>query len=202
MVHLGPSGDSGPYTLSLRIDGYSLPQLLEDLGLLGPGPNQVHVALQDVEQLGELVEPVSPQEPPGPGDPRVVFTGPDLARVIAVHPHGAEFVDLEDPSALVSRPPIGARDGSASPGSLSGVQPHSILSIEHRPRGGEPHQEADEKHEREEEHNEEERHQDVQSTYRIIPDPEVGCLPGPKAPGSGNEGLHYRRAWDLSDQSG
>src|SRR5947207_369779 len=62
-VHLGPPGDPGPDPLAALVPLDALTQVHEDLGLLGSWPHDVHVALQDVPELRELVEPQPPQHP-------------------------------------------------------------------------------------------------------------------------------------------
>jgi hypothetical protein len=63
------------------ISVHLVPELLEDLRLFRAGTDDVHVSLQDVEELGEFVEAVLPQDTPHPGDPGIVGGGPLLLPV-------------------------------------------------------------------------------------------------------------------------
>ena len=56
LMDLGPPGNPGAHRLTLRITRHEIPELPEDPGLLRARTHQVHVALQDVEELGKLVQ--------------------------------------------------------------------------------------------------------------------------------------------------
>ena len=102
-----------------------LPQLGEDGGPLGPGPHDVHLAPQHVQQLGQLVQPVLAQHPPHRGDPGVVLRRPTPRPLLAlgVDVHRAELVDGERPAPQVPGPAVvlGRRPGRAA------VEPDPLL---------------------------------------------------------------------------
>ena len=77
MVHLGQSGNPRLGPLPQRILGDVLPQLGEDGGPLGTGPHDVHLAPQHINKLGQLVQPVLPEQPADGGDPSLAVLGPD-----------------------------------------------------------------------------------------------------------------------------
>ena len=85
----------------------------------GPGADQRHVAAQDVQQLGKLVERGAPQEAADAGDAGVVLdleeataglvaVGELRALGVGAVDHGAELVDLED-LGRCGRPGAGGR---------------------------------------------------------------------------------------------
>ncbi|MGA2522499.1 MAG: hypothetical protein ABSG81_16960, partial [Acidimicrobiales bacterium] len=73
-------------------------ELLDEEGALGAGPDERHVALEDVPQLRQLVETGDPQDPADAGD-GVVARVPVHIRA-GVDPHGTELEDLDDDAAL------------------------------------------------------------------------------------------------------
>src|SRR3989442_5635724 len=110
-----------------------------------PRPHQAHLALEDIEELGELVEGKLPEEPAGAGAPRVTRRledrpGPVVEVVdLVAHPlrvldHGPELVHQEAPA----------------------VEPGALLAEDDRPAGGELDRERDGQEERER-HDEEDR---------------------------------------------
>ncbi len=62
-VGLGPAGDPALDAVAVGIAGHLGRKLFDELGPLGPGADQAHVAAQDVEQLGQLVQRAGPQHP-------------------------------------------------------------------------------------------------------------------------------------------
>src|SRR5438552_2030356 len=103
MIDLGQPGDPRLGPLAQGILGDVLPQLGEDGGPLRPGPHDVHVALEHVQHLGQLVQPVLPQQVAHRGDPGILLLGPYRPRVLlGVHPHGAELIYGEGPAPDVA----------------------------------------------------------------------------------------------------
>src|SRR5690606_11988492 len=96
MVDLRQAGDPRLGTLAQRVFGDVLPQLGKDHRALGARAHDVHLALEHVDELGQLVDPVLAQVAADPGDPRIMLLRPDGAGVLfRVHPHRAELVDVE-----------------------------------------------------------------------------------------------------------
>ena len=75
-------------TLSRRRCAKSLNRLTSFTGS-GRGPDQAHLAAQDVEELGQLIEAVLAQELPDGGDARVIGNFEDRA---AHFVHGGQLV--------------------------------------------------------------------------------------------------------------
>src|SRR2546425_11222803 len=103
LIDLRPARDTGADALTPLVALDLLPQVDEDRGLLGPGSDQIHVAPQHVEELGEFVQPEFPQHATDRRDARVVGLGPDLFP-IPVGPgwaHRAELVHGERYATLV-----------------------------------------------------------------------------------------------------
>src|SRR5439155_2411303 len=90
---------SNPLTPLVALD--LLAQVHEDRGLLGPGADDVHLALQHVEQLGQLVEPELPQHAADRRDAHVVGLRPHLLPVAVGVAHRAELVHRERRTALI-----------------------------------------------------------------------------------------------------
>mgnify|MGYP000033166366 CR=1 FL=1 len=118
---LPPAGDAGPAGEEL------VPRVPELVGLglgHGPGPDHGEVALEDVQELGGLVEGGAPQQAAHPRHARVVVhlllalplgeLGPvEIAPGVAVGVgiHGAELEDANRPAALSHA--LLAEDGAA-----------------------------------------------------------------------------------------
>lgn len=68
-----------------------------DLGALGAGSYDGHVAFQDVQELWEFIEADSADEAADGGDAGIVLTGGEsrYAVFFGIHAHTAEFVDRE-----------------------------------------------------------------------------------------------------------
>lgn len=66
-----------------------------DLGALGAGTYDGHVAFQDVQELWELVDTDSTDEAADGGDAGIVLTGGESRHAVffGIHAHTAEFVD-------------------------------------------------------------------------------------------------------------
>ena len=90
-----------------------------------PGPHQVHVATQDVDELGELVEPEAPQPLPQTRHTMGLVSGP-VGHVRSGPVHRPELEELE-PAA---------------------TQTHPIVDEQHRAPGIEPDGQGDEAQER------------------------------------------------------
>src|SRR2546427_5754822 len=61
-VDLGPAGDAGLDAVASHVVRNGLAELVDEEGALRPGADQAHVALQDVDELGQLVQTGAAQE--------------------------------------------------------------------------------------------------------------------------------------------
>src|SRR5690625_5164901 len=100
---------------------------MEDLWLFGAGPYHIHLASNHIDELGYLVESISTSHPAQWCYTRVIWRGPYLPHRTAFR-HRPEFVDLEDPSALVDRSTVIGITGGAT----SRVETDPRLSEEDR----------------------------------------------------------------------
>src|SRR5215211_673343 len=116
MIDLSQSGDPRSGPLPQRVLRDVLPQLGKDGGPLGAGAHDIHLAPEHVDQLGQLVQAVLPQEPADRGDPRIALLGPHRATLmLGVDPHGAELVDREGLAAQVPLPAVVLRAPRGGP---------------------------------------------------------------------------------------
>ena len=126
VVDLRPAGDAGPHAVALPVVGDLLVQRADELGPLRAGPDNRHLALEDVEELRQLVEADRADDAAHRRDARVVFLRPDGAGAdFGIGAHGAEFVDREQRA----------------------IQADARLAVEHRARRGEPDRQRGEQHE-------------------------------------------------------
>ena len=77
-----------------HIAGDLLLELLHEEGQLRPGADEAHVALEDVEELGQLIHRALADQGAEPGL-AVVHVFAPAGVFAAVHPHGAEFVHVK-----------------------------------------------------------------------------------------------------------
>ena len=94
-VHLSESAESLPHGVALALFGGHEHHVANQLG---PRPYHGHVALEDVEEFGELVEAGAAQELAVFGKAHVV--GEQVARLVPLVGHGAELDEPEDLFAL------------------------------------------------------------------------------------------------------
>lgn len=68
-----------------------------NLGALGAGAYDGHVAFQDVQELREFIEADGADEAPDGGDAGIVLAGGESRHAVffGIHAHTAEFVDRE-----------------------------------------------------------------------------------------------------------
>ncbi len=99
----------GKHLVSLVVEGNLPRQALRQLGPLRPRAHDAHLSLEDVERLGDLVQPRPSQQLPQRGDPRVLLLRRGV--VVAVHPHGPELQDGEA-AAILPEPFLAEQDGT------------------------------------------------------------------------------------------
>src|SRR6266566_5487473 len=130
-VDLGPAGDPRQDALAPLVLRYLLTQLGKDRGLLGARADHVHIAHQDVPELGQLVQPELAQYASYRGDARIVALRPHLRRCSAVRPHRAQLVHDERPAAVIRMAPgIACRLAERA-----AIEADPLLREQHRTRG-------------------------------------------------------------------
>ena len=101
LVDLSPAGNSGFHDIAVAVKGDARHKERRKALRLGTRPDPAHLAAQDVEDLGKLVEAGLAKKRSEPGDPRVgMRRGKRLLRVALLlgqrlAGHGPEFVDQE-----------------------------------------------------------------------------------------------------------
>src|SRR5262249_25009137 len=100
----------------------SATELLDEHRTLGARPDEAHFATEHVDQLRELVERQPAQEPPDRRPPWIIGHRPDgAAQLLRVLLHRTELPDAEYPA----------------------IEPHALLTVEHRTSRGELDQQRD-----------------------------------------------------------
>ena len=56
IADLGPAGDAGAHAVALPVVGDLLVQRFDELGALGAGADDRHLAAEDVEELRQFIE--------------------------------------------------------------------------------------------------------------------------------------------------
>ncbi len=119
-VDLRQSGNARAHHVTLEIVGDQV--LIRDAARqhawhVRPRPNQRHVALHHIDQLGEFIEARLPQQAADTGHARIVGRGLRDARcVVEMRVHGPELVDPEQPVSLaVARLPEEDRPRGVDP---------------------------------------------------------------------------------------
>ena len=118
-VDLGPAGHPAGHGVPQVVFGHGMAELLDEDRALGPRADQAHLAPQDVEELGQLVDVGVPEPVADAGAAAVVVRGPDRAGLaFRVGAHAAELDDPEPPPPLPDpllgvedRPARGQKDG-------------------------------------------------------------------------------------------
>src|SRR6056297_1891833 len=111
VLELGPAGDAGLHRVAFGVEGNVLLELRDELGPLGAGPDDAHLAAENVQELWQLIEAELAQHRTHSGDARVVLLRPlRLARRLRIFDHAAELEHVE----------------------VLAVQPDPPLTVEHR----------------------------------------------------------------------
>ena len=101
--------------MALPVVGNLFVEGFDKLRALGTGAHNRHLALQDVEELRQLVETDGADDAADCGDARIVLLSPHRARAdLGIDAHGAELVDREQRV----------------------IQADTSLAVEHRSGGG------------------------------------------------------------------
>src|SRR5919201_478227 len=101
---LRPAGDARLDEVPARVVGEAPLQLANELGALGPGADQGHLATEDVPELGELVHVGPAKQPAEWGDPCVAGLAPPGPVCLRVRHHRPQLQDLELPAAFADPP--------------------------------------------------------------------------------------------------
>ena len=123
-VDLGPAGEAGLHGMAQAVIGDVLLELLHEGHAFGTGTDEAHVALDDVPDLGQLVDAHLADELAHAGHAGVVGGGPDGAVLFGVGTHGAELVDRE----------------------FLFIQAHAILTVDDRARRFQTDQQGGDEH--------------------------------------------------------
>lgn len=92
---LGQAGDARFDVMAIGVFGVLLFELFDEEGPFWAGPDEAHVAVEDVEDLRQFVQASGANEFADFGNARVVFCRQLRARVFfRIDAHGTEFVDL------------------------------------------------------------------------------------------------------------
>src|ERR1051326_6183411 len=114
-------------------------QHLAEIRLLRARAYQTHVALQNVEELRQLIEPILANESANPRDAIVAIGSPAWAAFFRVLPHGAKLIDLK----------------------LLAVQTHTFLPEQHRPAAFNENRDGHQRHNGQSERDSKERRSDI-----------------------------------------
>src|SRR5262245_59754264 len=101
ITDLRPSGQPRFDQVTLGVIRDHLFELLDEDRAFWPRPDQAHLAANDVEQLGQFIDPQFANPSAHSRYARIAFVGPDRAVRLGVHAHRTE---LDDPERLVMKP--------------------------------------------------------------------------------------------------
>lgn len=94
LAHLRPAGDTGFDHVPVAVEGEFLVEVSDEVGLLGAGSDQAHVAFQDVHELRQFIDAVFAQHSAHSCNAGVVLAC-ELIRRFFVEAHASYLVDLE-----------------------------------------------------------------------------------------------------------
>src|SRR5262249_48704974 len=175
VTDLRPSGQPWFDQVTLGVIRDMLFKLFDEDRALWPRPNQTHLAVNDVNQLRQLINPQFANPPAHAGHARILFAGPNRAVRFGVHAHRTK---LDDPKRSI-------------------VYPDSLLPVEDRPAGIELDRQSRQQHQRRSQQPDDDRERHVQESARVS----VGAYP---ARGVGEDQLSEAQplAADLAGQPG
>ena len=113
--HVGQPGDSRQHPQPFPESRDPLLELPGQFWPLWPRTHNAHLASQDIQRLGYLIETGLPQDAAQPGCPGIVGVSPHRSQLgLGVLDHGSEFDDAEHPPVpaqpflpVEHRPPVG-----------------------------------------------------------------------------------------------
>src|SRR5260370_42458008 len=113
ILHLRPSGHTGTHFVAQHVVREFGTKLFYELGPLRARANDAHVAEEDVEELGELVEGPGTNPASHPRSPRILRLRPlRAAFFLGPLPHRSELDDV-DRLAVESHPHLAIEDLTA-----------------------------------------------------------------------------------------
>src|ERR1043165_9857743 len=95
VVDLGPAGQARPHRMAQVVKPELARQVFDKAGPLRTRTDHRHVALEDVQQLWDFVQPAAAQEHTDLGDARIVLVGPFGAILLGVGAYAAQLVQPE-----------------------------------------------------------------------------------------------------------
>ncbi len=93
-VYLGPAGNAGLHLVLHHVERNGFLELLDEIGELRPGADQAHIAFEDVDELGQLVQAQFSQET-AELRPAVILVFAPGGIFLFVLFHAAEFQHFE-----------------------------------------------------------------------------------------------------------
>ena len=137
----------------------------DELGLLGPGADEAHVAAEDVQELGELVEARPAQQASEPGHPRIrVELEHRFVELLERHELGQQSLRVRTHRSELEHLELAPRES------------HPRLHVERRPRPAQPDRGEDHREERQCQDEHRSGDQDVQDT--LEQEGRAGDVPG------------------------
>src|SRR5689334_5645327 len=98
LIDLCPAGDPRAHDVAIGVERNLARVPGRERQGFRPGADPAHLALQDVDDLRELIEPVAAQEASDTGDSQIVLDG-EVRTLLRLRPHRAEFEHREDATA-------------------------------------------------------------------------------------------------------
>src|SRR5262249_49910271 len=95
VLHLGPSGQSGPHSVALVEERNLLLQQFAEIRNFRSRTNQAHLSAKNVDELWQFVQTKLPQQTSQLRDPRVTIRCPTRPALLRTLPHRPEFQNLE-----------------------------------------------------------------------------------------------------------
>ena len=159
-VDLGQPRNARQHLLPEARTPHLVAQTLKDSRLLRTWPHDIHVALQHVEELRQLVDARGTQDSADASNASVVLRCPLLTGVPSDR-HRPKLVDGEYAASEIPCSPTVIL--SASAGS-STADADTVLGVDRWPSGVEPNEDGDQQHERRSDQNPDRCHHDVDET--------------------------------------
>src|ERR1019366_9044422 len=142
VVDLRPAGDAGAHAVALAVIGNLFAEGFDELGALGAGADDGHLAFEDVEELGQLVEADGAKKAADFGDAGIVLLCPyGAGGEFGVDAHGTELVHGEERA----------------------IETDAGLAVEHGSGGGEADGEGGEQNKRGAEDNGDDGHEHIRN---------------------------------------
>src|SRR5262249_36600085 len=92
---LRPTRESRTHSMALSEERQAGFQHFAEVGLFRARTNQAHFSMQNVEELRQLVQPVTANDCADASDPAVAVGGPTWAALLRILAHGSKFQNLK-----------------------------------------------------------------------------------------------------------